>query len=53
MDGDDTAKTFEQGANSALKENELSTGIHESFKQTVSRSETSNVLYRDLMLGEL
>ena len=36
MDGDQTAKTFEQGANSALKENELTSGIHESVKQTVS-----------------
>ena len=35
MDGDHTAKTFEQGANSALKENELASGIHESVKQTV------------------
>jgi len=35
MDGDQTAKTFEQGANSALKENELTSGIHESVKQTV------------------
>ena len=35
MDGDNTAKTFEQGANSALKENELSSGIHESVNQTV------------------
>ena len=35
MDGDHTAKSFEQGANSALKENEMSSGIHESVKQTV------------------
>ena len=35
MDGDNTAKSFEQGANSALKENELASGIHESVKQTV------------------
>ena len=52
MDGDNTAKNFEQGANSALKENELTSGIHESVKQTVGRSETLNVLYRELMLGE-
>ncbi|KAF6231775.1 hypothetical protein HO173_010077 [Letharia columbiana] len=36
MDGDHTAKSFEQGANSALKENEMSTGIHESVKQIPS-----------------
>lgn len=41
MDGDHTAKSFEQGANSALKENEMSTGIHESVKQIVSGSESS------------
>ena len=35
MDGDSTAKTFEQGANSALKETELGSGIHESVSQTV------------------
>ena len=52
MDGDSTAKNFEQGANSALKENELSSGIHESFKQTVGRSETLDAIYRELMLGE-
>ena len=39
MDGDNTAKSFEQGANSAIKENEMSSGIHESVKQTVSDSE--------------
>ena len=36
MDGDSTAKSFEQGANSAVRENEMSSGIHESIKQTVS-----------------
>ena len=35
MDGDNTAKTFEQGANSAVKENEMTSGLHESVKQTV------------------
>ena len=35
MDGDATAKSFEQGANSALKETEMGSGIHESVKQTV------------------
>ena len=35
MDGDNTAKTFEQGANSAIKENEMTSGLHESVKQTV------------------
>ena len=36
MDGDNSAKTMEQGANSAMKENELTSGIHESVNQTVS-----------------
>ena len=35
MDGDNTAKTFEQGANSAVRENEMTSGLHESVKQTV------------------
>lgn len=35
MDGDSSAKTFEQGANSALKETEMSSGIHESVNQIV------------------
>lgn len=37
MDGDHTAKTFEQGANSALKDQEMTSGIHESVNQVVSR----------------
>lgn len=40
MDGDQSAKTFEQGANSAVKDNEMTSGIHESVKQTVSRYES-------------
>ncbi|NRK29869.1 hypothetical protein F3B07_22965 [Salmonella enterica subsp. enterica serovar Typhi] len=39
MDGDSTAKSFEQGANSAVKETELSSGIHESVKQTPAAGE--------------
>ena len=39
MDGDHTAKSFEQGANSAIKENELTSGIHESVNQTVRCSD--------------
>ena len=35
MDGDSTAKSFEQGANSGLKDQELTGGIHESVNQTV------------------
>ena len=38
MDGDHTAKTFEQGANSAMKTTEGASGIHESVNQVVSRS---------------
>lgn len=36
MDGDISAKTMEQGANSALKDQDLTSGIHESVNQTVS-----------------
>ena len=36
MDGDRTAKKFDSGANSAIKETELSGGIHESSVQRVS-----------------
>lgn len=40
MDGDNTAKSFEQGANSALKEGtELSSGIHETVNQTPAAGE--------------
>ena len=46
MDGDHTAKSFEQGANSALKENEMSSGIHESVKQVVSGSEPLLIDFR-------
>jgi len=35
MDGDSSAKTFEAGANSALKDQDLTSGIHESVNQTV------------------
>ncbi|KAI4209281.1 MAG: hypothetical protein LQ351_007781 [Letrouitia transgressa] len=36
MDGDHSAKTFEQGANSALKDQDLTSGIHESVNQVPS-----------------
>ena len=36
MDGDHTAKTFEQGANSAMKDQEMTGGVHESVNQIVS-----------------
>ena len=49
MDGDHTAKSFEQGANSAMKENEMTGGIHESVKQTVSDSELSLALINTLI----
>lgn len=35
MDGDTSAKTFEQGANSATKDQEFTSGIHESTNQIV------------------
>jgi len=35
MDGDQSAKTMEQGANSAMKDDSLASGIHETTKQTV------------------
>lgn len=38
MDGDQSAKTFEQGANSAMRDTEGTSGIHETVKQTVSLS---------------
>lgn len=38
MDGDSTAKSFEQGANSALKDQELTSGVYESTNQTVRTS---------------
>lgn len=50
MDGDHTAKSFEQGANSALKDTEMSSGIHESVKQTVRGSESSLVSIDALIL---
>ena len=36
MDGDHAAKSMEQGANSAMKDQELTSGIHESVNQIVS-----------------
>lgn len=37
MDGDHSAKTMEQGANSAMKGGQdMTEGIHESVKQAVS-----------------
>ena len=53
MDGDSTAKSFEQGANSAVKENEMSSGIHESVKQTVSTSIPSLASMDELIYGEM
>jgi len=35
MDGDQSAKTMEEGANKAMQGNELSSGIHETVNQTV------------------
>ena len=35
MDGDSSAKTMERGANSAMKDQELTSGIHESTNQIV------------------
>ncbi|KAL8939806.1 MAG: hypothetical protein Q9216_003157 [Gyalolechia sp. 2 TL-2023] len=42
MDGDHTAKTFEQGANSAMKDQDLTTGVHESVNQIVRILEISS-----------
>lgn len=36
MDGDHSAKTMEQGANAATNLTDMSDGIHEDAKQTVS-----------------
>lgn len=35
MDGDHAAKSMEQGANSAMKDQEMTSGIHESVNQIV------------------
>ena len=35
MDGDQTAKTFEDGANSAMKDQDLTSGIYEATNPTV------------------
>ena len=53
MDGDNTAKTFEQGANSAVKETDLSSGIHESVKQAVSALEKLSRNSSGLMLRDM
>lgn len=58
MDGDHTAKSFEQGANSAVKENELSSGIHESVKQTPAAGEKTtgtgtSVFSKDGAVGKM
>ena len=53
MDGDNTAKTFEQGANSALKENELTSGIHESVKQTVGALKMFSCINSGLMPSDM
>ena len=46
MDGDQSAKTFEQGANSAMKDQDLTSGIHESTNQVVSTAASRDtVLY--------
>ncbi|CAF9907723.1 MAG: hypothetical protein ALECFALPRED_003787 [Alectoria fallacina] len=56
MDGDSTAKSFEQGANSAVRENEMSSGIHESVKQTASEKTTgtgTSMFSKDGTLGSM
>ncbi|MCJ1369353.1 hypothetical protein MMC20_000564 [Loxospora ochrophaea] len=39
MDGDHSAKTMEQGANSAMKDQEFTSGVHESINQIPSAGE--------------
>ncbi|KAL8757142.1 MAG: hypothetical protein Q9184_004289 [Pyrenodesmia sp. 2 TL-2023] len=39
MDGDHSAKTMDQGANSALKDQEFTSGIHESASQIPAAGE--------------
>ncbi|KAA6406583.1 MAG: hypothetical protein FRX48_09638 [Lasallia pustulata] len=39
MDGDSSAKTMEAGANSAMKDQELTSGIHESTNQIPAAGE--------------
>lgn len=45
MDGDSTAKTFESGANSALKDQDFTSGIHEATSQTVRFIAAFEALY--------
>jgi hypothetical protein len=50
MDGDTTAKTMDQNANSTMKNAEISTGIHELNYQAVnSPSEPARGSFIDLM----
>ena len=50
MDGDQTAKTFEQGANSVTKGGtDLAEGIHESVNQIVRFSPSPQPLSRSLL----
>ena len=49
MDGDNSAKSMEQGANSAMKAgvNDMTEGVHESVNQTV-RSRPSSYLHNNV-----
>ena len=53
MDGDTAGKTMDQGANSAINNSELSTGIHESNHQAVSPRNELNLSIISLMSCEL
>ena len=51
MDGDHSAKTMEQGANSATNGQDLTSGLHEGVKQVVRSPSLLTVYYIDLVSG--
>ncbi|MCJ1361969.1 hypothetical protein MMC16_001070 [Acarospora aff. strigata] len=58
MDGDSTAKTFESGANSAMKDTDLTSGIHETVNQTPAAGEKTtgtgtSVFSKDGAIGSM
>ncbi|MCJ1469936.1 hypothetical protein MMC07_008580 [Pseudocyphellaria aurata] len=58
MDGDSSARTMEQGANSAMKNQDLTGGIHESVNQIPSAGEKTqgtgtSVFSKDGAVGSL
>lgn len=52
MDGDNSAKAMEQGANSAMKDQDLTSGIHESTKQIVRLSSIGSTFRLQLTISK-